>query len=233
MDARRAADSIERLRAFTRNNPAVLLPRMIPMPRDGWPKTKSCRDERGKRERGASALSCPNDAAARAASLCAALRLFVRHGIDATSVRDIAAGSGFTNPAIFKHFDSKEALALCLFERCYTWMGMPLEPPVKPSLAVRSKALGHRRMRFAPDRRRSRKRSSTCKRICAGFGGKRAQKQGSSRCLVISAHCLMQGADRRLSETCKLRQSSASSANWRARPILGNCPARLSAKHNG
>ena len=64
-----------------------------------------------------------DDAAARAASLCAALRLFVRHGIDATSVRDIAAGSGFTNPAIFKHFDSKEALALCLFERCYTWMG--------------------------------------------------------------------------------------------------------------
>ena len=64
-----------------------------------------------------------DDAAARAASLCAALRLFVRQGIDATSVRDIAAGSGFTNPAIFKHFDSKEALALCLFERCYTWMG--------------------------------------------------------------------------------------------------------------
>jgi TetR/AcrR family transcriptional regulator, repressor of fatR-cypB operon len=64
-----------------------------------------------------------DDAAARAAGLCAALRLFVRHGIDATSVRDIAAGSGFTNPAIFKHFDSKEALALCLFERCYTWMG--------------------------------------------------------------------------------------------------------------
>lgn len=64
-----------------------------------------------------------DDAAAKVASLRVALRLFVCDGIDATSVRDIAARSGFTNPAIFKHFDSKEALALCLFERCYTWMG--------------------------------------------------------------------------------------------------------------
>jgi AcrR family transcriptional regulator len=64
-----------------------------------------------------------DDAPAKAASLRAAIRLFLRNGIDATSVRDIAAGSGFTNPAIFRHFDSKEALALCLFERCYIWMG--------------------------------------------------------------------------------------------------------------
>ncbi len=49
--------------------------------------------------------------------------LFVCNGIDGTSVRQIAAASGFTNPAIFKHFDSKEALARCLFERCYIWMG--------------------------------------------------------------------------------------------------------------
>jgi AcrR family transcriptional regulator len=63
------------------------------------------------------------DAAAKVAGLRTALKLFVRNGIDATSVRDIAAGSGFTNPAIFKHFDSKEAMALCLFERCYIWMG--------------------------------------------------------------------------------------------------------------
>jgi TetR/AcrR family transcriptional regulator, repressor of fatR-cypB operon len=63
------------------------------------------------------------DASAKAASLRTAIRLFLRNGIDATSVRDIAAGSGFTNPALFKHFDSKEALGLCLFERCYIWMG--------------------------------------------------------------------------------------------------------------
>ena len=68
----------------------------------------------------------PCDAGARAACLRAAIKLFVRKGIEATSVRDIAAGSGFSNPAIFKHFDSKEALALCLFERCYVWMSKAL-----------------------------------------------------------------------------------------------------------
>jgi len=64
-----------------------------------------------------------DDAAAKAAGLRAAVQLFVRNGIDATTVRDIAAASGFTNPAIFKHFDSKEDMALYLFERCYLWMG--------------------------------------------------------------------------------------------------------------
>jgi TetR/AcrR family transcriptional regulator, repressor of fatR-cypB operon len=62
------------------------------------------------------------DSPAVQASLAAALALFTRNGIDATTIRDIADKSGFTNPAIFKHFESKEALALCLFERCYRWM---------------------------------------------------------------------------------------------------------------
>jgi TetR/AcrR family transcriptional regulator, repressor of fatR-cypB operon len=63
-----------------------------------------------------------DDPPAKAATLDAALTLFVRDGIDATSIRDIAALSGFTNPAIFKHFASKTEMALCLFERCYIWM---------------------------------------------------------------------------------------------------------------
>jgi AcrR family transcriptional regulator len=62
------------------------------------------------------------DSPAVQASLAAAIALFTRNGIDATTIRDIADKSGFTNPAIFKHFESKEALALCLFERCYRWM---------------------------------------------------------------------------------------------------------------
>ena len=48
-----------------------------------------------------------------------ALTLFVRDGVDGTSIRDIAIATPFTNAAIFKHFDSKEALALSLFEQCY------------------------------------------------------------------------------------------------------------------
>jgi TetR/AcrR family transcriptional regulator, repressor of fatR-cypB operon len=49
----------------------------------------------------------------------AALDLFVRDGLCETSVRDIAKASGFSNPALFKHFPSKDALANHLFERCY------------------------------------------------------------------------------------------------------------------
>lgn len=51
--------------------------------------------------------------------LSAALRLFVEHGLAETTVRDIAREAGCTNPALFKHFESKEALALHLFECCY------------------------------------------------------------------------------------------------------------------
>ena len=49
----------------------------------------------------------------------AALQLFVRDGICETSIRDIAKASGFTNPALFKHFKGKDDLARYLFERCY------------------------------------------------------------------------------------------------------------------
>lgn len=48
-----------------------------------------------------------------------ALRLFATRGMAATSIRDIAAASGYTNPALYKHFETKEALASTLFERCY------------------------------------------------------------------------------------------------------------------
>jgi AcrR family transcriptional regulator len=61
-----------------------------------------------------------SDPPAKREMLKAALRLFVRDGLCETSIRSIAAEAGFTNPALFKHFDGKDALALCLFERCYT-----------------------------------------------------------------------------------------------------------------
>lgn len=61
----------------------------------------------------------PDDAPAKRQILMAALELFVRDGLCETSVRDIAKASGFTNPALFKHFDSKDDLARYLFERCY------------------------------------------------------------------------------------------------------------------
>ena len=48
-----------------------------------------------------------------------ALRLFAEHGVDAISVRRIAEEAGYTNPALFKFFDTKDSLALYLFESCY------------------------------------------------------------------------------------------------------------------
>jgi AcrR family transcriptional regulator len=61
----------------------------------------------------------PDDAPAKRKILIAALDLFVQDGLSETSVRDIAAATGFSNPALFKHFPSKAALADYLFERCY------------------------------------------------------------------------------------------------------------------
>ena len=60
-----------------------------------------------------------DDAPAKRKILTTALTLFVRDGLCETSVRDIAKASGFTNPALFKHFKSKDDLARYLFERCY------------------------------------------------------------------------------------------------------------------
>jgi TetR/AcrR family transcriptional regulator, repressor of fatR-cypB operon len=60
-----------------------------------------------------------DDPPSKRAILGAALKLFVSHGYDATTIRDIAAEANYTNPAIFKFFDTKEALGLYLFERTY------------------------------------------------------------------------------------------------------------------
>jgi len=60
-----------------------------------------------------------NDAPAKKKILVSALKLFVERGLGETTVRDIAKEAGYTNPALFKHFESKDALALHLFECCY------------------------------------------------------------------------------------------------------------------
>jgi len=74
----------------------------------------------------------PGDAPAKQELLKAALRLFVRDGLCETSIRAIAAEAGYSNPAIFKHFDTKEALALHLFERCYRRLSSELSSALDP-----------------------------------------------------------------------------------------------------
>src|SRR6478672_6248060 len=60
-----------------------------------------------------------DDAPAKREIMSAALKLFIERGLAATSIRDIAGESGYTNPALYKHFASKEELALYLFEICH------------------------------------------------------------------------------------------------------------------
>jgi TetR/AcrR family transcriptional regulator, repressor of fatR-cypB operon len=61
-----------------------------------------------------------DDPPAKREILRAALKLFGERGLAATSIRDIADESGYTNPALYKHFVGKEELALHLFEICHT-----------------------------------------------------------------------------------------------------------------
>src|SRR5215213_8645405 len=61
-----------------------------------------------------------DDPPAKREILRAALALFGERGLAATSIRDIAGESGYTNPALYRHFESKDALALHLFETCHT-----------------------------------------------------------------------------------------------------------------
>ena len=59
------------------------------------------------------------DPPSKLAIVRAALARFVHHGIEATSIRDLAEETGYTNPALYKFWQSKDALVLDVFERCY------------------------------------------------------------------------------------------------------------------
>lgn len=60
-----------------------------------------------------------NDAPGKVQILTEALRLFAHKGLSATSIRDIANATGLSNPALYKHFKTKDELAHVLFERLY------------------------------------------------------------------------------------------------------------------
>ena len=60
-----------------------------------------------------------SDPASKQEILKAALALFVRHGPTDPTARQIAARAGYSNPAIFKYFRTKDELALYVFKQCY------------------------------------------------------------------------------------------------------------------
>jgi AcrR family transcriptional regulator len=71
-----------------------------------------------------------------------ALRLFAERGIHAVTVRDIAKDAGYTNPALFKFFDSKDSLVLFLFEHCYLNLCRKLETGAPPTLRFAERLRG-------------------------------------------------------------------------------------------
>ncbi len=52
-----------------------------------------------------------------------ALRLFAEKGVDATSIRDIASSAAISEPAIYRHFRSKEDLVWEIFWSGYRGLG--------------------------------------------------------------------------------------------------------------
>ena len=69
----------------------------------------------------------------------AALHLFALKGIHAVSVRDIANEAGYTNPALFKFFPTKDALAQRLFECCYLQLFQRLSAASRSDLSFRER----------------------------------------------------------------------------------------------
>jgi len=84
----------------------------------------------------------PEDPPSKQAIAKAALARFVHRGVEATSIRDLADETGYTNPALYKFWDGKDALVLDVFERCYRQLVGHLEgawsddaPPLRAFVA--------------------------------------------------------------------------------------------------
>ncbi len=67
--------------------------------------------------------------------LNSAFKLFSERGFDGVSIRDIAADAGLTNPALYRHYPSKEALGLALYRKSYDAVLERIEGKVKPSMS--------------------------------------------------------------------------------------------------
>ena len=84
----------------------------------------------------------PDDPPGKKGILREGLRLFAKNGLSATSIRDIAAATGLTNPALYKHFKTKDDLARTLFERSYSELlrGLMIATQSEPEFPERFKA---------------------------------------------------------------------------------------------
>jgi AcrR family transcriptional regulator len=69
----------------------------------------------------------------------AALQLFVEKGVGSTTVRDIAAAAGVAEGSLYRHYESKEALAWDLFASAFTELAAELERLQKTERTLRAK----------------------------------------------------------------------------------------------
>jgi AcrR family transcriptional regulator len=100
------------------------------------------RMKKRRRRHGNSYIALESDPASKREILKAALSLFVRHGPSSPTAREIAAQAGYSNPAIFKYFRTKDKLVLYLFKQCYERVtdelhdSIRLERPFRDNLAA-------------------------------------------------------------------------------------------------
>ncbi len=83
-------------------------------------------------------LVAPDEAPSKREIVRVALRLFVRDGLAAASLRDIAAASGYSSTVLYKFFESKDALACYLFEHCYVLLATRLGAAIRPGCDFRA-----------------------------------------------------------------------------------------------
>jgi AcrR family transcriptional regulator len=69
----------------------------------------------------------------------AAIQLFVEKGVDATSVREVARAVDISEGALYRHFDSKDALVWEAFERHYVAFASRLETLAAGETTARAK----------------------------------------------------------------------------------------------
>jgi AcrR family transcriptional regulator len=69
----------------------------------------------------------------------AALKLFVREGVAATSIKDIAREAGVSQGAMYNHYASKDELAWSLFSENFTLIGTDLRRIAREESDIRSK----------------------------------------------------------------------------------------------
>lgn len=71
-----------------------------------------------------------------------ALKLFAAKGVDATTTKDIAAGVGISEGAIYRHFESKDALVWALFSTSYFGLSDALDRVLAANRSLSSRIDG-------------------------------------------------------------------------------------------